>query len=214
MISAITRAAFADELEKISGIRTELGHMMSAGWNGTKELPQKWLGEGRKIIPGMSRFGRAMEHATSLGGLTKYLPVGGKSMAIVGTGLMAPTVLAKEDPSGHGKSRLERVTGLAGNTLGGLAASGALIQHGVRRMVANPTIRPGMMHGPLGLMAAGILGGIAGERLLTTPFAAARRGLRRYPTAPMRPDDGGARNTAPGGLNTTPDAVVGQAQAM
>lgn len=201
MISSITRAAFADELEKIAGIKTELGHIIRAGWHGTAKNPQRWLGEGMKITPGMSRMGRLAEGAMSLGGATKYLPVGGKSMALLGTAAMAPTALAKEDPTGHGKTRTERTLGLVGNTLGGLAASGAMIHRGIGN--------------PLALAAGGIIGGVGGERLLTTPFALARRGFRRRPTvAPMQPDDGGWRNTAPGGLNTTPDAVVGQAQAM
>lgn len=202
MIDEVTRAAFADELAKIAGLKTEVGNVISAGWHGTPQNPQKWMGEGLKITPKMGRLGKAMEYASSLGGATKYLPVGGKSMALLGTAAMAPMALAKEDPTGHGKSRFERTTGLVGNTLGGLAASGAMIRHGIKN--------------PFALAAGGLLGSVGGERLITSPFALIRRGFRRHPPAvlPQQSNDGGWQNTAPGGLNTTPDAVVGQAQAM
>ena len=202
MIDPVSRAAFADELSKIAGLKTHLMDALHRGWHGTAANPQRWMGEGLKITPGMGRGARIFEHAASLGGATKYLPVGAKSMALLGTGMMLPYALSKHDPSTMGKSRAERVTGLVGNTLGGLTASGLMLGAGVKS--------------PYALIGGGLLGSVAGERLMTSPFALARRGMNRYPrvSPPLTPNDGSWQNTAPGGLNTTPNAAVGQAQAM
>ncbi len=55
-----------------------------------------------------------------MGGLTKLLPVGGKAMTVAG--MIGPTVsaLRRQDPAGMERSRAERLSGLAGNMLGGM----------------------------------------------------------------------------------------------
>lgn len=199
-MNTVMRAAFADELNKIAGLRTGIADAVSAGWHGTKDNPQRWMGEGLKVTPSMGRLGKAYEYASSLGGATKYLPVGAKSLAVAGTALMLPHILKKEDQTGQGRSRLERLSGFAGNTLGGLAATGVLARSGIKS--------------PFGMMAAGIVGGLAGEQLSTTPWALKRKVTHRLQRELPRQQDEGWRNVSPGGLTTTPDARSGQAQVM
>lgn len=189
MIDAVTRAAFADELQKIAGIKTQFGNALKAGWHGldAKGMPV----EGSGWMLGNK-------------GWRSALPVGGKSMAVLGTAAQLPGAFGKEDPSGRSHGRTERIVGLAGNTVGGMAAAGKLMGTAW-----------GAKHPIISSIVGGIGGGIAGERLLTTPWAAKRRMFRRHPVPGQAvPEDAGSRNVAPGGLNTTPDAVVGQAQAM
>lgn len=158
----VTFQAFGDELVKIAffqKVRKGFVNAMKEGWQGTKENPQTWFGKGREIKPGMGRFGRMAEEATSLGGLTRALPVGGKSMMLLGTGLMAQQAMRPVDPSGQERSRAERLSGLAGNTMGGLVGS---------------TIGNRLMPGMIGSMAGGMIGGGLGEKVLSAPFAAVR----------------------------------------
>jgi hypothetical protein len=185
----IMRAAFADELTKIAGLKTQLQGAVNAGWHGHNA-------QGVPVDGAGWRFSEK--------GWGRKLPLGGKSMTLATTALQLPGALGREDPTGRGHSRAERVTGLAGNTLGGMAATGALMRTAL-----------GAKHPIIASMVGGIGGGLMGERLATTPWALARRGFRRHPAPQMlSKDDAGWRNTAPGGLNTTPDATVGQAQAM
>lgn len=159
-----TFLAFGDELTKIAffqKVRSGFVNALKEGWHGTKENPQTWFGRGREIRPGMSRFGRTMEEFTSLGGLTRALPVGPKSMMLLGTGLMAREALRPVDPTGQERSRPERLTGLAGNTVGGLVGS-ALAQRAAPKSWVAP-------------MLGGIAGGMVGERALAAPFRAARQ---------------------------------------
>lgn len=189
MINEVTRAAFADELQKIASVRTHIGNALRAGWHGfdAKGVPVEGAG-----------------WALGNKGWRSKIPLGGKSMAIASTAAQLPGVFGKEDPSGREHSRLERTIGLTGNTIGGMAATGKLMGTAF-----------GAKHPIISSLVGGIGGGIAGERLLTTPWAAKRRMFHRHPVAPQAaPDDAGWRNTAPGGLNTTPNAVTGQAQAM
>lgn len=184
----VMRAAFADELQKIAGIRTQMGNALKAGWHGldAKGIPV----EGAGWMLGNK-------------GWRSKLPLGGKAMTVATTALQAPGAFGREDPSGRGHSRMERVTALAGNTLGGLAGTGALMRTGF-----------GAKHPIMASIAGGIGGGMMGERAATSPWALKRKVLGRPAPQQMQPSDGGWRNTAPGGLNTTPDATVGQAQAM
>ncbi len=192
MIDEITRAAFADELQKIAGVKSQVGEALNAGWHGLNH-------EGRPMTGANWAMGK--------GRLTSKLPFGGKAMTLLSTAMQAPSALGRQDPTGKGHSRLERTTGLVGNTIGGLAATGALMRS---KAMGGLLGRHPLITGLVG----GIGGGILGERAITTPWAAKRRMFRRYPKAPPPTTDEGWRNTAPGGLNTTPDAVVGQAQAM
>lgn len=107
-----------------------VGGALSKGWHYGSDVPGKgWLGTGAQISeamkkPGvMNALGRGFEHATSLGGATKYLPVGTKSLTLIGGAMDLHQGLKKEDPTGQGRSRVERLSGAAGGTLAGLAAS-------------------------------------------------------------------------------------------
>jgi len=167
--------AFGDELTKIAfyqKLRNGFVDALKAGWHGTPEQVRSgqgatWFGQGRQIKPGMSYPARAMEEATSLGGLTKALPVGAKSMMLLGTGLMARDALRQDDPSGMNRSRKERMVGLAGNTIGGLAGAGLAAK-----------FAPGSKF--LAPVAGGMLGGMAGEKILTAPWGHHQTNIRQY----------------------------------
>lgn len=182
-----TVQAFSDELVKIAlfqEARKGLVDTMKEGWHGSLDptSPDRtsWFGKGRQIRPGMGRFGRMAEEMTSLGGATRALPVGAKTMMAVGTGLMARDAVRPQDPTGQNRSRTERVTGLAANTMGGLVGS---------------AIGNRLHSGLLGSVAGGYAGGLAAEKLVTSPFAAFRR--NRPPGAqapqynqPLLPNEG------------------------
>lgn len=174
-----TFSAFGDELTKIAfyqKMRTGFVNALKEGWHGTKDNPQTWLGQGEKITPGMGRAGRAVERFTSLGGLTKALPVGGKSLMLLGTLGAARQAMRPVDPTGHDRSRSERVTGLAGNTVGGLVGSALAMK-----------AMPGS--GILAPMLGGMAGGMVGERLVTSPFRLARshRAAQQQPMQEVPP---------------------------
>jgi hypothetical protein len=159
-----TFLAFGDELVKIAFLQKVRNGFMSAlkeGWHGTKENPATWFGQGRKITPDMNTRQRMWEEASSLGGATKALPIGAKSMMMLGTGLMARDALRPQDPSGRDRSRTERLTGLAGNTVGGLVGSS----------LASRAIPGSRFLAPI---LGGVAGGMLGERVTTAPFRAAR----------------------------------------
>lgn len=159
-----TFLAFGDEFVKIAfyqKLRNGFVNAMKEGWHGTPESPQTWFGQGRKVTPGMTGGQRMWEDASSLGGATKGLPIGSKSMMMLGTGLMARDAMRPQDPTGRQRSRTERMTGLAGNTVGGLLGSTLAM----RALPGSKFLAP---------IAGGVAGGMLGERLMTAPFAAAR----------------------------------------
>jgi hypothetical protein len=128
-MNPVTLSAFLDEvglIKEAGGIIQNVGNRiaqtMSKGWNHSS---MAWGGQG--FVRGASRgmVGNAVEHVTSLGGATKYLPVGGKSMTVGMGALGVPGAIAKEDPSGQGRSRTERLGGLAANTAAGVALAPA-----------------------------------------------------------------------------------------
>ena len=133
---------FSDELEKIAfmaNVGTKIvntikpvGKYLQKGWNAGG-----WMGAGKQG-PG------AFESVTSLGGLTKHLPVGNKSLTVGFGALQAKDAIKKEDPTGQGRSRAERMGSLVGGTAAGLA---------------------GMNMGLVGGMATGIGGDIVGGKL-------------------------------------------------
>lgn len=171
--------AFGDELIKIAilqTVRRGFVNAMKEGWQGTpKQIAEgegaTWFGKGRQIRPGMGRGARMLEEATSLGGATRALPIGSKTLMVAGTGLMAREAFKKVDATGQQRSRPERVGGLAANTVGGLLGSA----------VGNR-----LMPGLTGSIAGGYLGGMAAEKLVTAPFAAARR--NRLAASPQPPN--------------------------
>lgn len=171
-----TFSAFGDELTKIAFFQKLRNGFVSAlkeGWTGTKENPQTWFGQGRQIKPGMGRGARMWEEFSSLGGATKALPVGGKSMMLLGTGMMAREALRRQDPTGQERSRTERMTGLAGNTVGGLLGSTLAMRAAPKSFLAP--------------MLGGIAGGMVGERVTAAPFKALRQHRMAQQQQQMQP---------------------------
>lgn len=182
--------AFGDELTKIAfynKLVSGFKNVLNDGWNGTPQNPVSslpgggWTGTGPQITKDMGRAGEAWQHVSSLGGLTKKLPVGIKSLQLAGTAAQLPGALSAQDRAGLGRSRTERVTGLVGNTIGGLAGAGLAARLG--------------HHGLAGNLIGGMAGAIGGEKLVTAPWSVARR-LRTprgqepaeaptYPTGPV-----------------------------
>lgn len=180
-MNAQTFLAFGDELTKLAFFKKLQNGFVNAlkeGWHGTKDNPQTWMGQGRVITPGMGRGARMMEEATSLGGLTKALPIGSKSMMMLGTGLMARDAMRAQDPSGHQRSRTERMTGLAGNTVGGLIGS----------TLASRALPGSRLLAPI---AGGVAGGMLGEKMVTAPWRHARQQPMAQPAQQQMPNQQG-----------------------
>lgn len=128
-MNPVTLSAFLDEvglIKEAAGIMQNVGsriaQTMSKGWN---HPSMAWGGQGFVRDATRGRLGNAAEHAMTLGGATKYLPVGGKSMTVGMGALGIPGAVAKEDPSGQGRSRAERLGGLAAGTAAGVALAPA-----------------------------------------------------------------------------------------
>jgi hypothetical protein len=170
-----TFKAFGDELTKIAffqKLRSGFSDALHTGWHGTKAQPgipaqpQTWMGQGLASAAEraqMGTLGKAVDTVSSLGGATKYLPVGGKGMMMLGTGLMAREALRPADASGLERSRAERLTGLAANTVGSLAGTGALLK-----------TQLGRKHPFIANLVGGIGGGLGAEKLVTAPFKRSR----------------------------------------
>lgn len=161
-MNEVTIEAFTDELTKIAffqKLRAGAVNALKEGWHGTPNNPSTWFGQGRVITPGMSRGAKMWEEASSLGGATKALPIGAKSMMALSTGLMAREALRPQDSTGQNRSRTERMTGLAGNTIGGLLGS---------------TVGNRLLPGLVGSAVGGIVGAGLGEKAVTAPFRALR----------------------------------------
>lgn len=182
-----TFLAFGDELVKIAffqKLRNGFVNTLKEGWHGSLDpkSPDRttWFGKGRQIRPGMSRGARMFEELSSLGGATRALPVGAKTMMVLGTGLMARDALRPVDPTGQDRSRFERGVGLAANTVGGLVGS-----------AMGNRIRPGMA----GSLIGGLIGGIGAEKLVTAPFSAFRRPNIQQPAPQYDPQYYGGATT-------------------
>ena len=118
MMSPITFSAFADELVKIAGFQQNVGNA---------------------IVHTAKGAGKLLHQGWTSGGTF------GKVTTLAGTGLMLPGAVSKEDPTGQGRTRTERMAGLAGGTLGGLAGG------------ASPSF--------LKSMVGGLAGGVGGEMI-------------------------------------------------
>ena len=106
------------------------------------------------------------------------------------TGLALPGALSSEDPMGEGRSRAERLGGLAGNTVGGLAG-GTLGTSLAKKFTSAVGPRAGIAGKVLGALPTigGVLGGFAGmsggETLGGLPFRPFRS--TPQPQQPVQP---------------------------
>lgn len=188
-MTSVQLRGFRDELVKIA-LLEGTRNAVRTGWHGpaegsellkkNPELKQTWMGFGRAHdYERMGPIGKAWDNITSLGGATKHLPVGAKSMMALSTATQLPGALRAEDPTGQGRSRTERLSGLAGQTVGGLALTGALLNTGMRPLGAN--------------LLGGLGGSILGEKLFSAPWhhrrmrqqALARQQMARQQAQPM-----------------------------
>lgn len=135
----------------------------------------------------------------------------GRGIGIAGTAMQArqglKSSLAKEDPSGRGRSRFERTVRFGGEMVGGILGSGLASRALANRAGNNPV---GFWKNLGANVAGGIAGGMVGSTLAGAPFALKRRMSR---SQQMVPPQQPANNPAPGGAHS-PDAITGQAQAM
>lgn len=204
MIDDTTIDAFGDELAKIAGLLGSIGQTarkwVSTGWNKPAGLFEKavhtegalkgkkimdaagkqvwherpdatWLGRGVSKEPGIHRFGD----------ITRALPVGDKSILTGLTAASAPAALRKEDDAGMERSRSERISGLAGGTVGSLLGMGAAAHI--------PSFRgtgPMKSWGIARAIAGGLAGGILGEHMASNPFKKARAQMPQMQNAPQQ----------------------------
>jgi hypothetical protein len=148
----------------------------------THEVPQMVAGKNvMKKVPLKNEAGEQVWHnrpdATWMGrgngpqdapwkdrtGVTKYLPVGDKAIYTGLTAAALPGAMKKEDPQGAGRSRAERVSGLAGSTLGALAGMGAAAHLPMKGLGITRSI------------IGGLGGSLLGERMATSPFRHSRK---------------------------------------
>jgi len=183
MIDDTTIDAFGDELAKISGMIGNMGKAITqsvrTGWNKPLGLWEKakhvegpLKGKGVMDAAGKQVWKKRPD-ATFMGQgkYTKYLPIGDKAInsAVIASGV--PGAVAKEDPQGAGRSRAERISGLAGGTIGMLAGQGAMSHIPIKGLGITRSI------------VGGLGGGIIGERMATGPFRRARAEMPPVPQA-------------------------------
>lgn len=178
---------FGDELAKIAGLVGDAGKTMkkwvSTGWNKPAGLFEKahqveGVAKGKPMMEAGKQVWKERPDAGWMGqgNITKHLPIGDKSIFTGLTAMQAPAALRKEDETGMERSRTERLSGLAGGTVGSLAGMGALAH------MPNPVQwMRGTSSGPmkgLGITRAiigGLGGGILGERMATAPSRMLRK---------------------------------------
>jgi len=134
--------------------------LLSHGWHG---------GAPGQEIPGAG-------WALSNKGWKSRIPLGGKSVTLAMTGMQLPGVLSAQDPTGEGRSRVERGLSLAGQTAGGLMASGAFAKP-LSALASKG--RLGVAAALAGSMATGLGGSLLGHKILTAPFSHARKSMAK-----------------------------------
>lgn len=146
--------AFADEVQRIK-VAFNMGALGAAG-----------AGLGR-----VASGAKSLMHAGLFGAPGNPAPRWAQALTLAGPALAMPGALAKEDPTGQGRSRAERLTGLAGNTAASLAFGGAVSK--ATAGIKNPWLSGAANVG------AGMLAGDrvshAAESVATAPWQAARK---------------------------------------
>lgn len=201
MIDDTTINAFGDEMEKIAGgmmggVGKTLRKWVSTGWNKPMGLYEKAMHEAPAAVAGGKAVKTPLKDAAGKqvwherpestwmgqGKVTKYLPVGDKGIVAGLTAAAVPGAVKKEDEEGLGRSRAERVSGLAGSTVGGFLGAGALSHLPMKGL--------GITRAITGAIGGSMLGG----RMATAPFRGARRAELPAQPAPQQqqaPVEGG-----------------------
>jgi len=148
----IDYSAFTDELEKIGGVGTFLqkqiknvGNTINDFANPIKSMKAGW--ESGAAGRSFGGWGGKLLTDKNKPSFWRHLPVGPKAQITGFTALEAPGALAKEDPSGEGRSRLRRVSGTLGGT-GGFLVGG---RHGLLGSLVGGAIGQKMLSGSVGL---------------------------------------------------------------
>jgi hypothetical protein len=147
-MNATTYRAFSEEMVKIAiigAIGKGFKSALQAGWKDTGN----WMGSGK---------------------YTSKLPIGGKSITVGLAAAGVPGALKKEDPTGEGRSRMERGLDLAGNVAGGVVGMGAGRLLG-GRLAAAGKLGPKMtgLLGGAGSVVGGIGASLIAPKVLTAP---------------------------------------------
>lgn len=132
------------------------------------------MGLAGAVGAGVKRFGQGAKSLMSMGlhgAPGSPTPWWGKALTLAGPALAMPGALAKEDPTGQGRSRAERMTGLAGNTAASLAFGGAVSK--ATAGIKNPWLS-GAANVGAGLLAGDRVSHAA-ENIATAPWQAARK---------------------------------------
>lgn len=197
-LNRISVDSFGDELEKIAYLRQAMqtglkAYQKGKGIRGAMSAGRKAVRSGRREIkfnkslarrPNEGFVGHSMRKGwADLGGAhgakggwmgaqdswRKNLPIGGKSMAVGFTAMGVPSAMKKEDPSGRGRSRTERMLQLGAGTIGGIAGVGAVMKGK----------SPGFLRSAVG----GMGGAIGAEKLVSMPFNRGRKQRMQGPVS-------------------------------
>ena len=155
-----TYSAFSDELTKIGGIGKTMGGFVRKGWDDLAGIGNMSGGVSKNVRGGGWLGKQVNKDGTK--NWRRNLPIGGKSLGVGMTAAMVPSALAKTDSLGKDRSRTERSTSLAGETLGGLMGAGAALS------------MPGKRFGFLRSIGGAVGGSILGSHAASTPWRVAR----------------------------------------
>ena len=144
-------------VNKLRGAGKTLKGWVSKGWNNPMNQPNV-MDTSRSVTRSMPAWGWMGK-----GKVTKYLPVGGKSMFVGMTAPAIPGALKKEDPYGAERSRTERSVDLSSNVVGGLAGGGAMISLPMKGWKGTRA------------MVGGVGGAMLAARLATMPWRRRRK---------------------------------------
>lgn len=149
--------AFRLELESIEkhaaflqNVGTNIGNTLKGFTTPVQSLKKGWEvggwsqgGESRNMLAAGLPVGARGKNWAGGKGIGRHLP-GGKALTVATGLMMAPEALKKEDPTGRGRSRAERIGSFIGNQAGGLigtpyglsgAIAGSLVGEGAGKVV-------------------------------------------------------------------------------
>lgn len=132
--------SFSDELEKISSLgsmASSAGKWMQGQYRGVLNNAAKTIGGFKNPIQSIKR---GWNHPTHKWDPKNWKTYGGVPMTVATTALDAHSAVKKEDPTGQGRSRLERVGTAIGNFGGGMIGQ----PHGVTGSLLGSAIGRGV----------------------------------------------------------------------